>query len=173
MITIRNPNEARSRTVIANAALEVGQFVKLIENTTAGDPPKVAAVAEADVTDVEVIKGLVFYIPDDDLAVDYILDPTDSSFTKNTGDDNTYVIPSGALCNFWYFEPIVGFSADTVDAGVGDFANITAGTLVAIETATSKLGLFDATGVDTSRDVVVGYVYTNDGAELTVVLSAL
>ena len=38
MITIRNPKQAQSLTVIADAVLVVGQLVKLVQAAASGDP---------------------------------------------------------------------------------------------------------------------------------------
>lgn len=173
MITIRNPNEARARTVVAGEDLEVGMFVKLVQGAAKGDPPKVMKVAEADIADAEVMVGIVDFIPDDDLAVDYNID-TNQNLTVNTGSDNTFKVPSGSLCVFWYGQPIVGFAKSAVDPTYqASFDAAREADVLAIDSDTAKLAAYDASAVDTTRDEVVGVLYQHEGAEITVLLKAL
>lgn len=172
MITIRNPNEARARTVVADTALEVGQFVRMIQGAAKGDPVKVRAAVAADLTDVTAVLGIVDFVPDNDLAVDFILNPVNRALSQNTGDDNTYVIPAGSLCVMWHDKPIVGFHSLAVDASLqgAAFTNAREGAAVAMKEGTSKVALY-ASG-DLTVDVVQGIIYQHEGAELTVMFTA-
>ena len=175
MITIRNPNEAHSRTVVASTQLEIGQAVKLIQGLAKGDPPQVAAIVEADLTDPTVMIGIVNYVVDDDQALDMILDPVNSALTLNTGDDAAHVIPAGKTCQFWYGNPVIGFHKSAVDpafaAGTaGDFDAVREPAAICIDSTTSKIGLYAAGQAD--RDAVAGFVYQHEGAELTVLFTA-
>lgn len=171
MITIRNLDSCHSRTVIAAAQLEIGQFVKLVQAAVKGDPCRVQAVVEADLTDPTAVIGVVSFIRmDDENATDYIVDPITSTLTRNTGTDNTYIIPAGELCSFWYGKPVIGFHQEDVDAGF-TISGAREGQAVAIDTTTAKLGDYDSAQAD--RDVVVGIIYECDGPEITVLLTAI
>jgi hypothetical protein len=174
MITIRNPTECQSLTVIADAQLVVGQLVKLIQAAASGDPCEVASPQVADYKDATLEKGIVYFVKDDDEAVDYIVDPNDGSLTVNTGADGTRVIPAGAACSFWFDKPIIAYTAAdfTADAGATIAVTTREGAKIAFNTSDHLLDTYDAADVDGS-DVYQGVVYRNDGAELTVYFSKL
>ena len=173
MITIRNPMQCQSLTVVAGAALKVGQLVKLVQGTASGEPPQVTTPAAADYKDEEVRLGVVYYVPDDDEAVDFIIDPNDSSLTVNTDADNTTDIPSGAECTFWFDKPIIGFTADSLSSDASATIAITdrEGASVCFNTNDGLLDLFGITA--DVNDTYMGAIYRNEGAELTVLLSSL
>ena len=174
MITIRNPKECQSLTVIADAALVVGQLVKLVQAAAIGDPCEVASPDVADYKDATVEKGIVYFVPDDDEAVDFIVDPNDGSLTVNTGSDNVTVIPAGAHCTFWFGRPIVGYTANgfTTEAGAIIALTTREGTKIAFNTTDHLIDTYDAADTD-DTDVYQGIVYRNDGAELTIYFSQL
>lgn len=174
MFFIRNPNQARSLTVVAGEELLNGALVKLVQGEAIGEPPKVVLADEADFDDDEVIKGVVQYVPDNDLAVDQIINPGTQALTLNTGADNTVVIPEGAQCAFWYDKPICGYHEALVDSSL-DVSTVREPALVTFDSGNdNKLALFDTGGTpDPARDVVFGYVYRNDYPEITVVLDRI
>jgi len=174
MITIRNPNKCQSLTVVAMSALVNGQLVKLVQAASTGDPAGVASPLVADYEDATVVKGIVYYVPDNDQAVDFTVDPNDSSLTVNAGSDNTRTIPSGSLCTFWFDKPIIGYhsSAFTVTAGTAISTSTREGAKVAFNRNDHLLDTYDAADTDES-DVFHGVVWSNDGAELTVLFTAL
>lgn len=169
MITIRNPMECQSRTVIAGEALSVGMCVYLAAPANDGDPCKVMKATATQTGDATVEKGIVFYVQDNDLAVDYILNPATNARTLNTGNDATTVIPSGALCTFWYDKPVVGYTEDSVDSSM-DFASVGAGTKVAFLGSTSKLAEY-LVGQSSGIEDYMGIIYEHDGAEITVMFT--
>lgn len=175
MVTIRNPNEARARTVVAGEALENGMFVKLVQGAVKGDPPKVMKItSKAEMNDATLIKGVVMYIPDNDLTTDFVmtnLDPQYPANVLNTGADSAHKIPLGANCVLWMDKPIFGFHKLALDAGAAaGFDSIREGDKVAVHVDSAKLTLHD--GADVKRDVYVGTVYQHEGAEITVLLQA-
>lgn len=174
MITIRNPMQCQSLTVEAGEALVVGQLVKLVQGTAAGDPPKVVSPLAADYKDATVQKGIVYFVPDDDEAVDYIVDPNTKALTVNTGTDGVTAIASGKLCTFWFDKPIVGITADGIssEAGVALTMATREGSKIAINTGDHLFDDYDAADTDVS-DTFMGTVIATDGAELTIYLSAL
>lgn len=173
MITIRNPKQCQSLTVVAGAALKVGQLVKLVQGTAAGEPPQVIAPIAADYKDETLQLGIVYFVPDDDEAVDFIVDPNDGSLTVNTGADGVTDIASGSLCTFWFDKPIVGVTADGLSADASATIAITSreGVKVAFNTNDHLPDVYGAT-LDVN-DTFMGTVYQNDGAELTILFSEL
>lgn len=173
MITIRNPKQCQSLTVVAGAALKVGQLVKLVQGTASGEPPQVTTPAAADYKDADVFLGVVYYVPDDDEAVDFVIDTNDSSLTVNTDADNTTDIASGEECTFWFDKPIIGFTEDSLSADASATIAITdrEGAAVCFNTNDALLDLAGAT-LDVN-DVTQGMIYRNEGAELTVLLANL
>jgi len=175
MITIRNPKECQALTVIAEQALTVGQLVKLIQSTgSIGDPCMVDAPLVADYKDTTIELGVVYFVPDDDEAVDFIVNSNNNSLTVNTDPDNVTVIPAGAHCTFWFDRPIIGYTANGFSASAGVDMALTAreGSKIAFNTNDHLLDIYNAADTDVS-DVYMGVVYRNDGAELTVLFSAL
>lgn len=170
MVTIRNPKAAQARTVVAGEALRVGMVVKLVQGAAIGDPPKVMKVAEADLANANLLLGVVTYIPDNDLTVPFILDPTDRSLTENTGEDGAMAIPVGANCVLWYDKPVIGFHQIAVDASL-TVATAREGALIAVKETTSLIAAYNAG--DTSVDHAVGVIYQNEGAEITVIFHKL
>ena len=174
MITIRNPKQCQSLTVIADAALKVGQLVKLIQAASSGDPCEVSSPLAADYKDATVEKGIVYFVPDDDEAVDFVVDPNDNSLTVNTDADNVTDIPAGAHCTFWFDKPIVAYTEHGFTADAGSTLAVTTreGTKMAFNTTDHLLDTYDGADLDVS-DVYQGVLYRNDGAELTVYFSQL
>lgn len=174
MITIRNPKKCQSLTVVAMEELVVGQLVKLVQADASGDPAGVTSPQSADYEDTTVEKGIVYFVPDDDEAVDFIVDPNDGSLTVNTGTDGVLTIPDGSLCTFWFDKPIVGYHSSSF-TGEGDSVLATTtreGTKIAFNRADHLPDTYDVSDTDGS-DVYHGVVWTNDGAELTILFSAL
>jgi len=161
-------------TVVAGAALKVGQLVKLVQGTATGEPPQVTAATTGDYKDDTIVKGIVYFVPDDDEAVDWIIDPNDSSLTVNTGADNTTDIASGSLCTFWFDKPIVGFTVDSLSADASATIAITAreGVKIAFNTNDHLIDVYNAASTDVV-DTYRGTVYRNEGAEVTVLFDAL
>lgn len=174
MITIRNPKECQSLTVIADAALVVGQLVKLVQAASSGDPCEVASPLVADYTDATIELGIVYFVPDDDEAADYIVDPNDGSLTVNTDPDNVTAIAAGDHCTFWFDKPIVAYTSNGFTADVASVLALTTreGTKIAFNTSDHLIDTHDAADTNVS-DTYVGTVYRNDGAELTILFSAL
>lgn len=174
MITIRNPLLCQSITVIASATLVVGQLVKLIEGTAAGEPPQVAAASDADYKDATIRKGVLYFVPDNDEAVDFVVDPNDNSLTVNTDADNTYAIAEGDHCTFWFDSPIIAYHSSSFTSASGTTIAVTTreGAKVAFNTEDDLLDIYDSGDSDGS-DTYQGTVIANDGAELTVLLSSL
>jgi hypothetical protein len=170
MITFRSPKKHEARSVIANTALRVGQFVVLMQGDAEGELPKVRKVVLADLTDPTKMIGLVSYIPENDLTTPYILNPVSRSLTVNEGEDGAMNIPQGALCVFWYSKPIVGFPQVAVDASLV-IDTVREPTALAIDTDSAKLAPYDS--ANAKRNKVIGYVYMNDGAEITAILTGL
>jgi hypothetical protein len=167
LVQVRNPSMAHNRTVFAKVALKNGMVVKLVAGTAKGEPCQVDKITKADLADPSVVKGFVTYIPDDDLAVDFILNPTNSSLSINAGIDNTLDIPAGAACVFWYNKPVIGLHPSAMDASI-DMATIREGDKVAVNAANGKIGLLVDTATDANRDEYFGTVYEHEGAELTI-----
>ena len=173
MITIRNPTYCHSRTAIAGEAMKVGMVVKLVQADAIGDPCKVMKAAAADLGDPTIVKGLVYYRPDTDEAVDYTVNPATGVLTLNTGADNTTDIPSGAMVTFWHGKPVVGFDQHSVDAThIADVKTVREGTKVAFDGDTSLLATYLAGQTD-GREDFMGVVYQNDGVEITVIFTEL
>lgn len=170
-VTVRNPKVATARTVIAAEALEVGMVVVMVQGTAIGEPVQVRKPSAAELGDATLIKGVVTYVPDNDLAVGFILDPTDESLAKNTGADNTYAIPSGASCVLWMNKPVIGFHQNAVDAALV-VATAREGLKVAFDADSAKLAAYASGGIDGTQHYK-GTVYMNDGAEITVIFDAL
>jgi hypothetical protein len=173
MVTIRNPNEARARTVFAGEALENGMFVKVVPGDAAGDPPKVVRITtKAELQDAGLVKGVVTFIPDNDLAVDFIINPVNYALTLNVGADSAHKIPAGSACVVWMDRPIFGFHPSAVaPALVTGFAAVREGDRMAVDITTGKLTILNSG--DVTRDVYVGTVYQHEGAEITVMLQAI
>ena len=175
MITIRNPKECQSLTVIADSALVVGQLVKLVQAAASGDPCEVADISvAADYKDATLELGIVYFVPDDDEAVDFVIDPNDGSLTVNTDPDNVTDIAAGEHCTFWFDKPIVAYTDNgfTADGGATIALTTREGAKIAFNTTDNLLDIHDAADTDVS-DVYMGIVYRNDGAELTVYFSTL
>lgn len=175
MITIRNPKQCQSLTVIADSALVNGQLVKLVQAAASGDPCEVADITVvADYKDATLELGIVYFVPDDDEAVDFVVDPNDGSLTVNTDADNVTAIAAGDHCTFWFDKPIVAYTdaGFTADAGSTLALTTREGTKIAFNTSDNLLDTYDGADVNVS-DVYMGTVYRNDGAELTVYFSAL
>lgn len=171
-VTIRNPKQAHARTVIASEAMEVGMAVTLIQGTAKGEPCQVRKATAADLADATLVKGIVTYVPDNDLAVGFIIDPTDEGLTKNTESDNTYEIPAAAHCVFWYNKPVVGFHQNAVDAAL-TVSSTREGTKLAFDGDSSKLTAY-ASGQTDGRQIYLGTALQNeDGVELTVLFDQL
>ena len=170
LVTIRNPDMAHNRTVVAGEALKNGLIVKMVQGTAKGEPCQVVKASEADIADSTIVKGIVTFVPDNDLTVDFILDPTDESLTLNTDSDNSTDIASGTLCVFWYNKPLVGYHSTMVDASL-DFSTAREGDVIASKSTTSKPGLYDSG--DTTLDTAVGMIYEHEGAEVTILYHLL
>jgi hypothetical protein len=171
MIHVRNPLKATAFSVFAGEELVPGMVVKFAQNAQGLEPLVVRAV-EADMDDDTVIKGVVNFVPDDSLAVDYILDPTQSSLTLNTGADGMNTIPLDAQCVIWVNRPVIGFDEHSVDVLL-DLDTAREGDKVAFNSATALLAPLVDTGTDPNRDVFVGTIYRNEGPEITVILHAI
>ncbi len=175
MITIRNPKQCQSLTVIAQQVLIVGQLVKLIQSTgPLGDPCMVDDPETADYKDATLELGIVYFVPDDDEAVDFVVDSNDNSLTVNVDPDNVTAIAAGDHCTFWFDKPIVAYhpSGFTTDAGTVLVVTTREGTPMAFNTSDHLLDTFDVADTDVS-DVYMGTLYRNDGNELTVLFSTL
>lgn len=174
MITIRNPKECQSLTVVAGEDLVVGQLVKLVQATASGDPCEVVAPVAADYKDSTVELGIVYFVPDNDEAVDFTVDPSDNTLTVNAGSDNVTDIADGSHCTFWFDKPIIGYTDNgfTTDAGTTIALTTREGTKIAFNTADHLIDVYDSADADGS-DTYMGVVYSNDGAELTILFSAL
>jgi hypothetical protein len=160
MIVIRNPNESRSRTVIASEALETGMIVTAIRGTAKGEPLQVRKATAADLADVNLKKGIVDFIPDSDEAIDMIIDPLTKQLTVNTGIDSTALIPAGSQCVQWTEKPVVGYSRFSVDPSI-----VTAWNTIR-EPDLISVGA-DARPATGGADVV-GRVEQHDGFEISV-----
>lgn len=175
MITVRNPTDASALTVIASEAMEVGMLVAVIQGTAKGEPVQVRKAVEADIEDATVLKGIVDFIPDDDLAVDFLIDPTaagTSSFlATNTESDNTRTIPAESACVLWYNKPIIGFHSSAVDAAL-DFSVVREPAKLAFDPASSKLTNYDPAGT-LGTQIFFGTLYRHEGPEITVVFTEL
>lgn len=172
LVTIRNPESAANRTVVADEALKNGMIVKLVQGAAKGDPCSVAKITSAsDLTDASIVKGIVTFIPDNDLTVDFILDPTNEGLSLNTGADNSTDIPEGALCVFWYNKPVVGIHSAMVDTSLV-YATAREGDVVAVEESNALLAALDS-GVGSTSSHAVGVIYQHEGAELTILLHLL
>lgn len=180
MVTLRNPNEVVARTVVASEQLFVGAVCRLIQGTAKGEPCQVrlataadiAAAAyswAADVLTAPVAKlGIVTWVPDDDMAVDYVINPITKEITVNTGTDQTVVIPSGSLVTFVYRNPVIGVRKTDVDSTMAtNWDSIREGDLLTVEADT---GLIKERG---AGEFVLGHVHQHDGFELTLDLTAL
>lgn len=174
MITIRNPKQCQSLTVVASETLVVGQLVKLVQATASGDPCEVAAPIAADYKDATIELGIVYFVPDNDEAVDFIVDSNDNSLTVNAGTDNVTAIAAGDHCTFWFDKPIIAYTDAGFTADVGATIALTTreGAKIAFNTADHLIDVYDAADTDGS-DTYMGTVYANDGAELTILFSAL
>jgi phosphatidate phosphatase APP1 len=172
MITVRNPTAAHALTVVTSVAMEVGQIAALIQGTAAGEPVQVRIATAADLDDATIVKGVVDFILDDDLAVDYIKNPATGARSVNTGSDGTQAIPAGAAVAFWYNKPIIGFAEEDVDDTL-DITAVREGAKVAALAASGKLVAYNAAAVNTGAENYLGTIYRNEGPEITVLLNAL
>lgn len=170
-VIVRNPKVAHARTVIAGEALNVGEVVVMVQGTAIGEPPQVRKPTVAELGDATVVKGIVTFVPDNDLAVGFILDPADEGLSQNTGSDNVHVIASGKHCVMWYGKPVIGFSQAAVTAAL-TVSSTREGAKVAFIAATGKLAAYNAAGTDGTQHYK-GTVYMNEGAEITVLFDAL
>lgn len=169
MITVRNTDAARSLTVRADEPLEVGMFVKLVQGSASGAPPKVRKALKADLADAATMVGMVDFIQDNSEAVDYNFNEVGTALTLNTGADGTMAIPLNAQCNVWWNQPEIGF--DIYSTAFADLSTIREPTAVTIDDATSKVALM--TAVDPAVDPTLGFVYRNEGPEITLILTGI
>jgi hypothetical protein len=169
MVTIRNANMCDARTVVATAGLKAGMVVKLTQGTAKGEPCQVALCSTADLADVTLVKGIVTYIQDNDLAVNFILNPANEVLTVNTGSDEVLSIPTGALCVFWYNSPVLGAHSSALDASI-NMATIREGAKVAATGVTGLIALYTGAGATASY---LGTVYQHEGAELTIICNGI
>jgi hypothetical protein len=170
LVTIRNPEMAHNRTVVAKVALKNGMVAKLVQGTAKGEPCQVDKFASADLSDASIVKGIVTFVPDNDLTVDFILNPANEALTLNTGaDDNSTDIAAGSLCVFWYNKPLVGYHSSMVDASLV-FSTAREGDKIAVKETTAIVGAYNSG--DTSLDVAVGTIYEHEGAEVTILFQA-
>jgi hypothetical protein len=169
LVQIRNPEMAHNRAAIAKVALKNGMVVKLVQGTAKGEPCQVDKVVSADLSDASIVKGIVTWVPDNDLTVDFILTPANETLTLSTDTDNNTDIAAGTPVLFWYNKPVVGLHSSMVDASI-NFATVREGDKIAVKETTSVIGLYNSG--DTTLDVAVGVVYQHEGAELTILLSA-
>lgn len=173
MIELRNPNEIRSRTRKAAEAMEVGCIVRQVAPAKAGETLEVRKVTQADLDavnggDKKVILGMVNYIPDNNLAVSYKIDPVTQRLTLNGDEDGKMKIPAGAFVEFWRLQPVVGVRKEDVGPElVAAWASAKEGDVITVRTDTAKLEKFDAAAA-TPADTVVGYVERVDGFALTI-----
>lgn len=170
LVTIRNPEMAHNRTVIAKVALKNGMVVKLVQGTAKGEPCQVDKIIAADLSDASIVKGIVTFVKDDDLTIDFILTPSSEALTLNTESDNSQDIAAGTPCLFWYNKPLVGYHSSVVDASLV-FSTAREGDKIAVKETTSIVGKY-ASG-DTTLDVAVGTIYEHEGAEVTILFQAL
>lgn len=172
MVFIRNPQDCRALTAVAGEAMEVGMLVKLVQGAAIGDVPNVVKAVEADYADANVIKGIVMKVQDNDLAVDFIMNPQAQSYTANTGSDGVLAIASGDLVTFWYHKPIVGYHKLAVDTSFqASIATVREMAFVSFDSDTAKLSAYNSG--DTTEDVRFGFVYRNDNPEVTVLFHTL
>jgi hypothetical protein len=169
LVQIQNPEMAHNRTVVASEALTVGMGVKLVQGTAKGEPCQVSKLTAADMDDATLMKGIVTHIQDDDEVVDFIYNPVDASLTLNTGSDNTTNIAAGTNCVFWYGKPVVVLHGSVVDATL-NVATVREGAKVAINTGTSKIGLYNSGAP--AQDAFIGTVYQTNGTDVQVIVSA-
>lgn len=172
MMTVRNPTDAKSLTVRAGEDLQIGMLVKLAAPAAAGSPPKVLKATDADMADATVFKAVVDFIAPDSQAVDFLVDPATSELTVNAGSDAANKIPSGAQCTIWFGKPVLGFHSSAVDASL-DFSTITGTEKLAFLAASGKLAKYNSGAANTGAEVYQGFVYQNEGPELTVVLTEI
>ncbi len=172
LVTISNPEMAHNRTVIANADIPIGSICKLMQAANVGDPCKVAVANEAALEDATIMKGIVTYVADNDLSVDFIINPANEALTVNTESDKTTVIPSGSLCLFWYNKPVVRVHQSVVHSTI-DFDTVREGAKIGVEQTNGKLALYVAPGGGVTADHFIGTLYEHEGAEITIILSAL
>lgn len=169
MVTIRNANMCDGRTVVAGAGLKSGMVVKLIQGTAKGEPCQVGVASTADLADATLVKGILTYVPDNDLAVEFILTPSSQALALNTGSDDVLTIPTGALCVFWTNSPVVGLHTTALDASV-NMTTIREGAKMAAVGATGFIALY--TGATTTASYL-GTVYQHEGAELTIICNGI
>lgn len=169
MVTIRNANMCDARTVVATAGLKTGMVVKLVAGTAKGEPCQVSVPSVADLADATLVKGVLTYVPDNDLAVEFILNPANEVLTLNTGVDEVLNIPTGALCVFWMNSPVVGLHSAIMDASIV-MATIREGAKVACTAGSGLIGLYTGAG---NFATYLGTVYQHEGAELTIICNAI
>jgi hypothetical protein len=169
MVTIRNANMCDARTVVATAGLKTGMVVKLTQGTAKGEPCQVAIPSVADLADATLVKGIVTYVQDNDLAVEFILNPANEVLTLNTGVDEVLNIPTGAVCVFWMNAPVVGLHPAVLDASIV-MGTIREGAKVACTAGSGLIGLYTGAGNFASY---LGTVYQHEGAELTIICNAI
>lgn len=165
MIVIRNPNEARSRTVIASEALETGMVVVAIRGTAKGEPLQVRKATAADIGNANLKKGIVDYIPEyTDTVSDFIVNPVTKQLSVNTGEGSTAKIPAGAQCVQWTEKPVVGYSRFSVDTSIVNAWN----TIREPDLVTVGANARPATSTGAVGEAVVGRVEQHDGFEISV-----
>lgn len=167
MITLRNRTKHQAMAVRSDEALEVGMLVKVVQGAAAGSPPSVVAADATDAADVTIMKGIVFYVDKEDD------EHTDGSLALTTLDltFTNLAIPSGVQCLMVWDKPTIGYHQAAADVSY-DISAAREADKVAFLGATSKLVAYNGGGVDGSENFM-GTVTSQDGAEITVILTGL
>jgi hypothetical protein len=151
MIQIENRSQAFGVTARAGAGLKPGMVVKLAQGTAAGDPPQAVAVSAADLADVTVDKGVVFWEQSDSQAVEFSFAPATQSLTLKT-----VTIPTGEQVTVLFGPVHIKYHKDLLPAAL-DPATVRESAKVAFDGDTGLPADY-ASGATDGRQVQIGHV---------------
>lgn len=173
MFTVRNSDHALSLSArTATADLKAGMIVAFVQNTStvAGEQPLVRKATLAEITDPTIQKGLVDFIVEDSLAVDFDISLVDQTLSPTTNAHNaTPVIPLGSQVNVWMGKLVVSYHSADLPAALLPTA-VREGARVAFNNTTNLPAIYNSGGADGSQ-TPVGIVYRIDGPEVSMLVT--
>jgi hypothetical protein len=171
MITIRNADTTLSLSArTATADLIAGMIVAFVQSTASGDQPKVRKATIAEISDPTVVKGIVDFIVDDSLAVDFDISLIDQSLSPTVNIHNAnMVIPLNAQVNVWLGKVVIAYHSSNLPAALKS-GTVREGMKLSFAGGTNLPALYASGGVDGSQ-TPVGMVYRVDGPEVTMLIT--